>query len=301
MFDLYLQYEYWLAVAQLVLAMFGMGATLKVRDFAAVLAAPRAIAVGLVVQIIAVPLLAALFLWALELDTGVAIGLAMCAAIPGGTVSNVFTFIGRGHVALSIALTGITTAACLVTTPIVLGFMITQHMPADFSMPAGAIAREIGLALLLPLVLGMGFLSLRPDLAPTVSRYSIRASLTLIIVIAVGATGSGRVDLPAFGIYNLVVVNLFMLFLATSSWLLPKLLGLERRDITAINIEVTARNASLGVMLAASMFPAATAGPGSPGANALFTVLIYGGAGILAGLALMNIHRRLNRLEPIGD
>ena len=93
----------------------------------------------------------------------------------------------------------------------------------------------------------------------------------------------------------------FMLLLASMSWVLPRLLGLVNRDITAINIEVTARNASLGVMLAASMFPATAVGVESKGANALFTVLIYGGAGILAGLVLVRIHRYLNRDERVGD
>ena len=301
MFSYYLEYEYWIAAAQLVLAMLGMGATLRVRDFVEVIKSPWPISVGVVVQVVAVPVVAALFLFALELDTGVAIGLAMCAAIPGGTISNVFTFLGRGHVALSIGLTGITTLGCLVTTPIVLGLLITQHMPPDFSMPAGAIAREIGLALLLPLVLGMIFLSIKPAWAPTLSKYCIRTSLGLILVIAVGATGSGRVDLEKFGLYNLAVVMAFMLLLATMSWVLPRLLGLVNRDITAINIEVTARNASLGVMLAASMFPATAVGVESTGANALFTVLIYGGAGILAGLVLVRIHRYLNRDERVGD
>ena len=73
-------------------------------------------------------------------------------------MSNVFTFLGRGHVALSIALTGVTTVACLVTTPIVLGLLIAQHIPVEFTMPAGQVALEIALILLLPLTLGMLFL-----------------------------------------------------------------------------------------------------------------------------------------------
>ncbi len=300
MFQYYLHFEYWIAVSQLVLAMLGMGATLKFRDFAAVLANPWAISVGVLVQLLAVPLLAALFLALLPLDTGVAIGLAMCAAIPGGTVSNVLTFIGRGHVALSIALTGVTTLGCLVTTPVVLGFLIAQHMPADFSMPAARIALEIGLALLLPLLLGMAVLVLWPGRAAGFSRACIRASLALILVIAVGALGSGRVDLLAFGPYNMGITLLFLLALAAGSWVLPRSLGLVSRDVTAINIEVTVRNSSLGVMIAASMFPA-TAGNDPVGANVLFTVLIYGGSALLAGLAMVRVHSRLNRTQPVGS
>ena len=176
MFDFYLNYEYWFAATQLALAMLGMGATLKVRDFVAVAKNPWAISVGVVVQVLAVPLVAYVLLAVFSLDTGIAIGLALCAAIPGGTMSNVFTFLGRGHIALSIALTGVTTVACLVTTPIVLGFLISEHMPADFSMPAASTALEIALILLLPLVLGMILLMLAPGIAPRISKICIRAS-----------------------------------------------------------------------------------------------------------------------------
>jgi BASS family bile acid:Na+ symporter len=299
MFEFYIQYEYWFAATQLALAMFGMGATLRVRDFAAVVRNPWPIAVGTVVQIIGVPLLALLFLAIFPLDPGVAIGLALCAAIPGGTMSNVFTFLGRGHVALSIALTGVTTVACLVTTPIVLGLLIAQHMPGEFTMPAGQVAIEIAVILLLPLTLGMAFLAALPDLAPRVSKVSIRGSLFIILLIVIGAMGSGRVDLEKFGLFNLGVVLLFLFFLATASWLIPWLARLRRPDNTAINIEVTVRNGNLGLLIKASLFPA-LAGVADPvGDNVLFTVLIYGGAALLVGFGQIYLHRYLNRDIPL--
>lgn len=299
MFDFYIRYEYWFAATQLALAMFGMGATLRVRDFAAVVRSPWPIMVGTVLQIAGVPLLALLFLALFPLDPGVAIGLALCAAIPGGTMSNVFTFLGRGHVALSIALTGVTTVACLVTTPIVLGLLISQHMPANFSMPAGQVATEIALILLLPLTLGMMVLAFLPDMAPRISKVCIRGSLFIILLIVIGATGSGRVDVEKFGLYNLGVVMLFLFFLATASWLIPWLARVGRPDNTAINIEVTVRNGNLGLLIKASLFPA-IAGTADPvGDNVLFTVLIYGGAALLVGFGQIYMHRYLNRDIPL--
>ena len=299
MFEFYIRYEYWFAATQLALAMFGMGATLRVRDFAAVVRNPWPIAVGTVLQIVGVPLLALLFLAVFPLDPGVAIGLALCAAIPGGTMSNVFTFLGRGHVALSIALTGVTTVACLVTTPIVLGLLIAQHMPVEFTMPAGQVAIEIALILLLPLTLGMTFLVVLPDLAPRFSKVSIRGSLFIISLIVIGAMGSGRVDLEKFGLNNLGVVLLFLLVLATASWLIPWLARVQRPDNTAINIEVTVRNGNLGLLIKASLFPA-LAGVADPvGDNVLFTVLIYGGAALLVGFGQIYLHRYLNRDIPL--
>ena len=299
MFDLYIQYEYWFAAAQLGLAMLGMGATLRVRDFTAIARDPRGVIIGMVLQLIAVPALAALFLTVFELDPGVAIGLALCAAIPGGTMSNVFTFLGRGHVALSIGLTGVTTIACLLTTPIILRLLIAQHMPADFVMPAAQIAREIALILLLPLVLGMLCLRLMPAIAPTLSRTCIRGSVFIILLILIGATGSGRVDLVRFGSYNLMIVLLFMLLLASMSLLLPRLLKVNRPDTTAINIEVTVRNGNLGLLIKASLFPALVGVADPVGDNVLFTVLVYGGAALLVGVGQIYLHRYLNRGELV--
>ncbi len=299
MFDFYLTYEYWFAATQLALAMLGMGATLRVRDFVAVAKNPWAISVGVVVQVLAVPLIAYILLSIFSLDTGVAIGLALCAAIPGGTMSNVFTFLGRGHIALSIALTGVTTVACLVTTPIVLGFLIAEHMPPDFSMPAATIALEIALILLLPLVIGMIVLVMFPRGAPRFSKLCIRTSLFIIVLIVVGASGAGRVNVAEFGLYNMGVLMLFLVVLATLSWLLPRLLRVPPRDITAINIEVTVRNGNLGLLIKASMFPA-VAGVADPVGDAvLFTVLIYGGVALLAGVAQIYIYRYLNRDIPV--
>jgi BASS family bile acid:Na+ symporter len=303
MFHLYAQYEYWLAASQLGLAMLGMGATLKVRDFATVVRSPKGIVVGTTIQIIGVPLLAALFLWGFKLDTGVAVGLALVAAIPGGTMSNVFTFLGRGHTALSIALTGVATLACLVTTPIILGLLVQQHMPPSFVMPAGQIAREIALILLLPLALGMVFLKILPAAAATFSRSCIRGSVFFILLIIIGALGSGRIDLARYGLYNLSVVLLFLAVLTALSWVLPIALKLSRPDTTAINIETSLRNANLGLLIKASLFPAATgvaAGAADAlGDNVLFTLLAYGGASLFLGIGQIYLHRYFNRLQPV--
>jgi len=299
MFQLYIQYEYWFAAVQLALAMLGMGATLRVKDFAAVAKNPRGIGVGIAVQLVGVPLLAAAFLWGLELDTGVAIGLALCAAIPGGTMSNVFTFLGRGHVALSIAITGVTTVACLITTPIILTALVDQHLPADFVMPTGQIATEIALILLLPVALGMLCLQWFGDFAPKFSKVCIRTSIFIILLIVIGATGSGRVDLERFGNDNLLIVLSFLAAVTIMSWLIPQLCSVTRPDSTAINIEATVRNGNLGLLIKASLFPAVIGVSDPVGDNVLFTVLAYGGAALLVGAGQIYLHRYLNRHEAL--
>ena len=87
----YLEYEYWVAVVQLVLAMLGMGAGLRVADFQKVVLQPKAVNVGLLMQLVIVPLVAFGFIVFTNLPTGMIIGIAIIAAIPGGTSSNIVT------------------------------------------------------------------------------------------------------------------------------------------------------------------------------------------------------------------
>ena len=290
--EFYVQHEYWFATFQLVMAMLGMGATLTVRDFGDIIREPRSVTLGLFVQVLVVPLVAFIFLRNLGLTGGVAVGIALLAAIPGGTTSNIFTFFARGNSALSISITAITTLACLVTTPLILTLLISDSLPAGFSMPTGQIVTEIGLILLLPLALGMTYLYMYPSPAVTASRWCVRASLLGIVLIVVGSVSAGRLDLHAFGLGNVRLVLYFTLVLVAVGWAAPRLFRLSRPDSTAVEFEVIVRNTNLGVMLKASLFPAAAGATAKLGDTVLFTVLLYGGLQLLIAPVLIKIYSR---------
>ncbi len=299
MFDFYIRYEYWFAATQLALAMLGMGATLKVRDFIAVVQQPRGLLLGMAVQILLVPLFAWVLLTLSQPATGLAVGLALCAAIPGGTMSNVLTFLARGHVALSIALTAICSFACLVTTPIVLGLLISAHLPAEFTMPAAKIATEITLILMLPLVLGMMVLAVWPNGAARFSKFCIRSSIFIILLIVIGAFGAGRVDLEKFAGSEILILVAFIVGLALVSWYGPRLLGVNGPDSTAINIEATFRNINLSLLIKASLFPAVVGVADPVGDMVLLTVLSYGGLAFPVAAAQVYLHGKRNRADSV--
>jgi bile acid:Na+ symporter, BASS family len=288
---LYVQYEYWFAAFQLVMAMLGMGATLTARDFRDVVREPKPVTLGLIVQIVLVPLAAFIFLRALGVHGGVAVGIALIASIPGGTTSNIFTFFARGNSALSISITGLTTIACLVTTPLILAALISDSLPADFTMPAGKIVYEIGFTLLLPLALGMLYLYLYPRAAVSVSKWCIRASLLGIVLIVIGSISAGRLNLAVFGMNNVMLVVLFTLVLTVTGWIAPRLFRLARPDSTAIEFEVIVRNINLGVLLKASLFPAAAAATSDIGDAVLFTLLLYGALQLIVAPILIALYR----------
>jgi len=186
----------------------------------------------------------------------------------------------------------ITTLACLITTPIILNLLISQHMPVDFVMPVGRIAFEITLFLLIPLIIGMVIYSKLPNHADKISKVGIYGSIFVILLIVIGSAGAGRLDLARFGIANVLVILVFALTLMCLSILIPRLLCVGTKDGTAIQIEVTVRNTNLGLLLTASLFP-----PGEAmGGTVLMSVLLYGAIMLLLGAGLIVFNRRVHRI-----
>lgn len=296
--DLYVDHEYWITFAQLVMAMFAMGATLHASDFLAVVRLPRSFLAGLVAQMAVIPAAAYLLLRTFDLDPGVAIGLAILAAVPGGTVSNVFTYAGKGDVPLSIALTAVTSLACVATVPVVLDWLVGASAPARFSLPRGRVAVEIMVTLLLPLGAGMLVLRRWPDRAERASRTALAATAVLVAVIVSGSALAGRLDAKAMGAGNLAVVAGFALLFAAIGAAATRIARRPRRDLTAIAIETTVRNTNLGLLVRASAFGGAE-GAGDPvGDLALFTLLAYAGVSIAITVPLILTGRRAAANEP---
>ncbi|GAA5317529.1 MAG: bile acid:sodium symporter family protein [Candidatus Pelagadaptatus aseana] len=284
MFAWYLANEYWFAATQLTLAMLGMGATLKVSDFRDVLREPKAVLIGLMVQLIAVPLMTWGIIQTVSLEAGVLVGLALIAAIPGGTVSNIYTYLARGNIPLSISITAVTTLGCLVSTPIIMGLLISEYMPADFEMPAAQIAIEIAVFLLLPLMLGMLCYHLFPKRAELISKWGVRGSMLVIVAIVIGSAGAGRLDTEAFGLDNMLIIGGFFVGLILVGAIPPAMAGLSRPDTVAIEVEVAVRNTNLGLLIKASLFPAVAGQMDPVGDFVLFTLLLYGALQIFIGL-----------------
>ncbi|QIR14995.1 bile acid:sodium symporter family protein [Shewanella aestuarii] len=292
MAELYLKYEFWIAAFQLTLAMFGMGATLTPKDFRDVLTEPRAFSIGTIIQLLVVPLIAFIFIKALNLHSGLAVGIALIAAVPGGTVSNVFTYFARGNSALSISLTSITTVLCLLLTPLILSLLISKFLPADFTMPHAKMIKDIALTLLVPLILGMVFLRFFPTIASSISKWCIRGSLIGIVLIVIGSYINGRLNMSAFGYQNMAYILLFLIALVFINQKLPKLLGLSYADATAIEFEVVFRNINLGILLNASIFPAAVAETAQLGNIVLLSLLLFGFAEMFIAAPLIWLKRR---------
>jgi len=279
--------ETWLGPAQLFFTMLGMGATLRPVDFLALWRRPHGVVAGLVLQMLLVPLLAVAFVWALGLSPGWAVGLLLVAAVPGGAASNLLTFIGKGSVPLSIAVTTLTTLLSLVTVPLVLRLTASQHLPPEFSLPTLRVVREISLWLLGPLALGMVFRRIWPQHSTTLERVGVRTGIALILIIALSSVGSGRLAVMEHGALPPLRIALFALLLLVTAPQICRLLGQDDPSTIAISVEVVVRNTSIGLLLVHYFFP------GDPRqAEVLYTCLLYAGLAAPSTLPMLLRHRR---------
>lgn len=297
LFANYADYEYPLASSQLFCAMLGMGAILSPRDFLAEIRNPKSLSIGLGFQWVIVPVIAVILGLLLPVPAGIAVGLMLIAAVPGGTLSNILTLFGNGNIALSISLTSITTVAALVTTPLLLHIMISDYLPEQFEMPTARIAQDIFFTLIVPLLIGMFIKTrVRLETSTTFSKWVIRMSLALIVVMAVGAGGSGRLDPQAYGLTGIVALVIFGVTIKLVSLMVVRLMSLPGRDGLAIVIEAAFRNMSLAVAIKAIVFPAQTGVVDPIGDAVFFTALLYGGISMFMSLIPVFVHRRAHRL-----
>ena len=300
------EYERGLSAAMVTLSMLGMGATLTVRDFATTLFAWKGLAVGMAAQLLLVPAWAGLMMLVLGLfpagfgglstagAIGIATGLALVAAMPGGSVSNLLTFIGNGNVALSVSLTAITTFVCLVATPVVLASLITVQVPGKFDIDTSRIMLDIGLFLIAPLLAGMvvrATTNLRQQII--FIKLMVRSSLALLAVIIIGSLGAGRLQFEPYGWLGPAIIIVFCIGALFLARLFAYACGTVQRDSLAIIIEVAVKNGLLALLVLTSMFPshmlADQAGPeaqmiAAARDGSIFVVLFFSGIALAAGM-----------------
>jgi BASS family bile acid:Na+ symporter len=278
--------EAYVIPAQLALAMFGMGATLKVTDFFAVARDFRGLILGLALQLLMVPLLAVVFIEVFALTPGWAVGLCLVAVVPGGAFSNLLTFLGRGNVALSISVTVTSTALCVITVPVLLDLIVSSYLPVDFRFPLGRVILEIGGYLLIPLIVGMVVYRGLPRHAERLARFGIRGAVILLIVIVVSSLRSGRIKIPEYGWEPPLIILAFGIVMAIITPHIARLLGRFDDDTVALSIEVVVRNVGVALLMIQYFFP------GQPEqGHVLYSCLFFAGASGFFALPLWVGHR----------
>ncbi|WP_372722528.1 bile acid:sodium symporter family protein [Immundisolibacter sp.] len=245
-----------ITTAMLILLMFGMGLGLTTLDFRRVAEVPKATLIGLCGQLLLLPALGFALCLALNLSRDLAMGVMLLTLCPGGVLSNLFTLLGRGDVALSVTMTTISSMVTVFTLPIVLNISLLAFSDSSvqFRLPVLQTALQILVVTIIPVSLGMVVLHRAPFFAQRASRW-VRTSCTIFLPLVIGGIlfKNGGEWLSNFAKAGALAVTLNLLAIVLG-YALGKLSRLDARQVRTLSIEVGAQNAMLGVTIALSPF-----------------------------------------------
>ena len=239
------------------IVMFGMGMTLKLDDFKLILQHPKGVIIGIVSQFVIMPLLAFALAKIFNLPPEIAVGVILVGCCPGGTSSNVMTFLAKGNTALSVTITSCTTLLAPFVTPALIYFLASEWLPVSFMAMFMSVIKVV----LIPIILGiLAQFLFRPiveksiDILPTVSVIAI-----VMIVAAVVSGSRDKILETGLIIFAIVILHNGLGYLI--GFLVARLFKLKYDDQKAVSIEVGMQNSGLGAQLAMTHFDPVSAVP----------------------------------------
>ena len=246
--------------AILALMMFGVSLNLKPEDFRRVLTVPRAPIAGLFAQFLLLPAATCLFTAVFRVDPQLALGMILVASCPGGSFSNIMTWLGKGSVAVSVSMTAVSSLAATVMTPLNFAFYgwLNPHTRAylqDISLQPENLLILVLLVLALPLLLGMTTGGRFPKLAARSEKPLRIASLLIFLAfVAIAFLNNFNLFLEKFHTFFWLVVGHNLLAL-TLGYGMARLMRLTVPDQRAVTMEVGIQNSGLGLVILFTFFP----------------------------------------------
>ena len=232
--------------------MFGMGLTLNLQDFKIVFSRPKDVIIGCLAQFTVMPLLAWVLARLFRLDEALALGVVLVGCCPGGTASNVITYLAKGDLALSVGMTGVSTLLAPFLTPLLTWALAGKSVDVNVT----SMFMSILWVVILPIVIGLLVKWLWPKFTEKAIDYlpafsSIAIALIVAIIIAANAD-----KLLAGGMIIVLVVMLHNVCGLSLGYLIGRLLGLSEPKKRAVSIEVGMQNSGLASSLATIHFAA---------------------------------------------
>ena len=233
-----------------------LGLSLGISDFRDILRYPKAVLVGLAAQLLLLPALAFLLVSIFPLPLPLKVGFVLLSACPGGSTSNLASYMLRGNVALSISLTAINSFAVIVSVPLVMGLaaMVLGFEQGELSMPFWDTVWKIFLLVVLPVGAGLLFRTRWPDTARRLEGIFKFVMPVLLAGSIVGVAFFGEGDGPKVGMEDYLDALPYALLLNVSSMVmgygLAWLASLKNRERFTIGIEVGIQNSALAIAIA---------------------------------------------------
>ncbi|MBD3643851.1 MAG: bile acid:sodium symporter family protein [Alcanivorax sp.] len=254
-----------LLILNVILAfmMFGVSLSLTGEDFRRVLKRPDAPIVGLLAQFVLLPAATCLTTWFFEVEPEMALGMILVASCPGGSFSNIMTWLARANVAVSVSMTAISSLVAMVMTPFnfaLYGWLNphTRSMLTEIQLDSMNILILVALVLGLPLLVGMMTGKLFPRFAARAEK-PMRVITLLVLLLFVGVAFGNNMDVFLATADRIVILVVLQNLLALGMGAFAGgLTGLPRQDRRAITMEVGIQNSGLGLAILFTFFPEAS-------------------------------------------
>ncbi|MCZ9893335.1 bile acid:sodium symporter family protein [Brachyspira hyodysenteriae] len=234
----------------LMIVMFGMGLTLKLEDFKVVFTRPKDIIIGAIAQFTIMPLLAFLLSLVFKLPPELAVGVILVGTCPGGTSSNVMTYLANGDVALSVGMTSVSTILAPFATPLLTLLYAGQKVDVNAVSMFVSIVQVVILPIALGFIINKFFYKFTNSIKEILPLISVLAIVA--IVAAVVSANSQRLMQVGYLVIIVVVLHNCLGYLL--GYLLGKLFRLNNAKCKAVSIEVGMQNSGLATSLAATHF-----------------------------------------------
>jgi len=236
----------------LMLIMVTMGFTLQLADFKRVFLAPKPIVIGLVAQLVFLPVAAFMLVIVFEPPLPITIGIIILACCPSGATSNFFSYLAGGNVAISISLTSISGVIVIFTIPLLVNLAIELfgEPGPKVLMPVLPSMLRIFMLILAPVIVGMLFRQWQPKLAKSIEPYATKISFTVIVLLMLAVLIHLKPilgDIIASAGLITLALNVGMM---TIGFVLALAFKLEERDARSICVEVGVQNYILSVIIA---------------------------------------------------
>lgn len=239
--------------------MFGMGMTLTFQDFKRVLQRPWEVLLGVVAQFLIMPLAAWFLVWLFALPAELAIGVVLVGTCPGGTASNVISYLAKGDVALSVSMTMATTLLAPVVTPTLTWLLAGSWIEVSFTAMMISIAQMVLLPLLLGLTAHHFFERTVEKILPVMPVVSV---VTIVLLVG-GVVALGAESLLDVGLLMAAIVVLHNAFGLVLGYGMARLFRLDSKKARTVSIEVGMQNSGMAASLAVLYFSPAAAIPGA--------------------------------------
>ena len=269
------------------IAMFGMGLTIKMGDFQVVFSRPKEILIGCLAQYTVMPFLAWILAVVLKLPEDLALGVILVGCCPGGTASNVITYIAGGDVALSVGMTIVSTLVAPLATPSLVYVLAGAWVEVSFIAMALSVVKVI----LVPVLLGILIRSILGKQIQKISELLPLISVVSIVMIISGIVAVNADKIISCGMLVLGVVILHNLCGMGIGLAAAKLLKVPYDKVTAIAIEVGMQNSGLAVSLATANF---AANPLATLPGAIFSVWHNISGSVFAGIRRRGERQEIN-------